>query len=133
MSAVRIAILSQALALPAQRRSLAELAGEEQCELTPGLAAELGVEQVAVCSVEKPSDLALAAAQAALAQAGVAAESIDVIVDYGNLPQELLVPAWNMSNKVQAGLGAKRSFTIGFSGHGATNFLVALEYAVCAL
>jgi 3-oxoacyl-[acyl-carrier-protein] synthase III len=58
---------------------------------------------------------------------------VDVIVEYSVLPQEYLVPVWNMSNKVQAEVGASKSFVVGFSGGGATNFLVALSSAVAML
>ena len=38
-----------------------------------------------------------------------------------------------MSNKLQHELGAKKAFTVGFSGGGATNFLVALSSAAAML
>ncbi len=77
--------------------------------------------------------MALSACQEALRRAELDAGQIDVIVDYSVLPQEYLVPAWNMSNKLQHTLGAAKAFTVGFSGGGATNFLVALGSAVSLL
>ena len=72
-------------------------------------------------------------AREALQRAELDVAQVDLIVDYSILPQEYLVPAWNMSNKLQHELGAKKAFTVGFSGGGATNFLVALSSAVAIL
>jgi 3-oxoacyl-[acyl-carrier-protein] synthase-3 len=77
--------------------------------------------------------MALVACREALRRAELDVALLDVIVDYTILPQEYLVPAWNMSNKLQHELGAKKAFTVGFSGGGATNFLVALSSAAALL
>lgn len=66
-------------------------------------------------------------------RAGIQAAQLDVIVDYSILPQDYLVPAWNMSNRLQHELGAAKAFTVGFSGGGASNFLVALASATALL
>src|SRR5204863_659195 len=59
--------------------------------------------------------------------------TVNVVVEYSIMPQEYLVPVWNMSNKVQAEVGAPKSFVVGFSGGGASNFMVALSSAVAML
>jgi 3-oxoacyl-[acyl-carrier-protein] synthase-3 len=90
---------------------------------------DTGITACYVCQEETGSDLALAAARRALAQADKPGAAMDVVIDYSVLPQEYLVPAWNMSGKIQHEVGATKSFTLGFSGGGATNFLVALQAA----
>ena len=79
------------------------------------------------------SNLAVAAAREALARAQVNPLDVSVVIEYSILPQEYLVPVWNMSNKVQAEVGAVKSFVVGFSGGGASNFMVALSAAAAML
>jgi 3-oxoacyl-[acyl-carrier-protein] synthase III len=127
-----LGILSAACRLPAQTRSVAELFADEGLRWSEAHGARLGIERVPVAAPgELGSTLGLEAAQATLTAAGVAAADLDVIVDCTALPQEYLVPAWSMSNKLQAELGAAKAFTIGFSGGGATNFHTALHFAAC--
>jgi 3-oxoacyl-[acyl-carrier-protein] synthase III len=130
---VRAGILSAARRLPEHRCTAKELFQAEGLELTPDIAARLGVEQVPICNGQSGSDLAMAASRAALENAGVPGSEIDVVVDYTILPQEWMVPVWNMSGKVQKEIGAERAFTVGFSGGGATNFLVALNFTAAML
>lgn len=92
-----------------------------------------GITACHVCQDETGSALALAAARKALERAGQPGAVMDVVIDYSILPQEYLVPAWNMSGKLQHELGATKSFTLGFSGGGATNVLVALQAAEALL
>jgi 3-oxoacyl-[acyl-carrier-protein] synthase-3 len=130
---ITVGILSAAYRLPGYSRTTAELFQEENLSLTPEVAARLGVEQVSLCSGQSGSDLAVAASHAALDDAGVPGVDIDVVVDYTILPQEWMVPVWNMSGKVQKEIGAEKAFTVGFSGGGATNFIVALNFATAML
>jgi 3-oxoacyl-[acyl-carrier-protein] synthase-3 len=127
----RLGILSAAVRLPRRTRPVPEIFAEEGVPEGEGLARRLGIERVPVADGERGSELALAAAREALERAGVAAADVDVIVDATALPQEYLVPAWSMSNKLQHELGAKKAFTIGFSGAGATGFQVGLHFAAC--
>ena len=106
---------------------------DESAHSSNEITARLGIDEVPVCDDETASAMALSACQEALRRAELEAGQIDVIVDYSILPQEFLVPAWNMSNKLQHELGAAKAFTVGFSGGGATNFLVALSSAVSLL
>jgi 3-oxoacyl-[acyl-carrier-protein] synthase III len=129
----QVGIVSAACHLPAQKRKTSDLFQEEGISLTPEIARRLGIEEVPVDSGEGGSAMALAASQEALRKAGLTADQLDFIVDYTILPQEYLVPAWNMSNKLQHELGAKKAFTVGFSGGGATNFLVSLASAAAML
>ena len=129
----QVGIAAAAVTLPARKRDVGSLFQEESAILNPGIAARLGIEEVPICNGESASTMALTACQEALRRAELDAAQLDVIVDYTILPQEYLVPAWNMSNKLQHELGAKKAFTVGFSGGGATNFLVALSSAAAML
>ncbi len=128
-----IGIAGAAVQLPDGRRKVRSLFEEESAPFTPEVAARLGIEEVPISEGESGSAMALAACQEALRRAELDAAQLDIILDYTILPQEYLVPAWNMSNKLQHELGAKKAFTVGFSGGGATNFLVALSSAAALL
>src|SRR6266550_204986 len=128
-----VGIVGAAYRLPAAKRSAHAIFRDESVSLGPELEARLGIDEVPVCNGETASNLAVEAAREALRRASVDPMQVDVIVEYSVLPQEYLVPVWNMSNKVQAEVGASKSFVVGFSGGGATNFLVALSSAVAML
>ena len=130
---VSVGILAAAYCLPAAKRTTREIFRDEDIRFETELEARLGIEEVPVCNGETASNLAVEAAREALRRASVDPMQVDVIVEYSVLPQEYLVPVWNMSNKVQAEVGASKSFVVGFSGGGATNFLVALSSAVAML
>jgi 3-oxoacyl-[acyl-carrier-protein] synthase-3 len=128
-----VGIVAAACQLPAQKRSVEDLFREENADLRPDVMARLGIQQVPICNGETASNMAVEAAREALKRANVNPLQVDVVVEYSILPQEYLVPVWNMSNKVQAEVGASKSFVVGFSGGGASNFLVALSSAVALL
>ena len=128
-----VGILAAALQLPANNRSVDDLFREEGANFSPAVAARLGIQRVPVRNGESGSDMAVEASRQALKLAGVDPAQVDVIVEYSILPQEYLVPVWNMSNKVQGEIGATKSFVVGFSGGGASNFLVALSSAAALL
>lgn len=128
-----VGIVAAACHLPPQRRSTEALFRAEGCALTPQVATQLGIDHVSTVDGETGAAMALAASQEALRRAGIEAAQVDVIVDYTILPQDYLVPAWNMSNRLQHELGAAKAFTVGFSGGGASNFLVALASAAALL
>ena len=129
----RIGIASAAVTLPPGRREARSLLEEESGQFDPAVEARLGIDQVPISDGETASAMAITACQEALSRAQLDVAQLDVILDYTILPQEYLVPAWNMSNKLQYELGAKKAFTVGFSGGGATNFLVALSSAAALL
>src|SRR5213083_2388574 len=124
-----VGILAAAYCLPAATRTAQEIFRDEDISLGPEVEARLGIAEVPVCNGETASNLAVEAARQALRRAGVDPMQVDVIVEYSVLPQEYLVPVWNMSNKVQAEVGAAKSFVVGFSGGGSSNFMVALSSA----
>lgn len=126
-------IRSAVCRFPSNGVGIGEIFAEEGAQLSDELRARLGIESVRLCTGESGSHLALAAAEEALERAGVSAAQLDVIVDYTILPQEYLVPAWSMGNKLQAELGAKKAYTLGFSAGGASNFQVALSSAAALI
>ena len=128
-----VGILAAAMQLPAKSRSAENLFREEGASYSPDIARRLGIERVPIRNGESGSDMAVEASRQALKLAGVDPAQVDVIVEYSILPQEYLVPVWNMSNKVQGDIGAGKSFVVGFSGGGASNFLVALSSAAALL
>jgi 3-oxoacyl-[acyl-carrier-protein] synthase-3 len=129
----QIGIAAAAVTLPAARHDTRSLFQEEAAAFNSEIRTRLGIDEVPICNGESASAMAMAACQEALGRAELDVAQLDVIVDYTILPQEYLVPAWNMSNKLQYELGAKKAFTVGFSGGGATNFLVALSSAAAML
>jgi 3-oxoacyl-[acyl-carrier-protein] synthase-3 len=133
MNEIKAGIVSAACRLPEQRRTTVELFAEEGLTLSSDTAVRLGIEQVPICNGHKGAELAVAASLEALAKAGVSGADVDVVVDYTIMPQKWMVPVWNMSGEVQKEIGAEKAFTVGFSGGGATNFLVALNYTAAML
>lgn len=123
-----VGLLAAACKLPDRIVQTESVFSDEGAALDPETDRRLGIDAVHACEEETGSELALAAAQQVLDEAGVDATQIDAIVDYTVLPQEYLVPSWSMSNRLQHELGARKAFTVGFSGGGATNLNVALHF-----
>jgi 3-oxoacyl-[acyl-carrier-protein] synthase III len=130
---IKAGIVSAACQIPEQRRAARELFVEEGLDPALETSVRLGIEEVPVCKGHQGSELAVAASIEALARAGVSGADVDVVVDYTILPQKWMVPVWNMSGEVQKEVGAEKAFTVGFSGGGSTNFLVALNFAAAML
>lgn len=131
-----VGILSASCRLPESKHSIEDLFRDEGVNYSSDVAARLGIERVHLqngAADETSSNMAVAAGREALQRAIVAPETVDVVVEYSIMPQEYLVPVWNMSNKVQAEVGAPKSFVVGFSGGGSSNFMVALSCATAML
>jgi 3-oxoacyl-[acyl-carrier-protein] synthase-3 len=131
-----VGILAASCHLPQHKRSVEDLFREEGANFSADVAARLGIKQVPIQNgdaSETASNMAVAAGREALQRAKVDPLTVDVLVEYSIMPQEYLVPVWNMSNKVQAEVGASKSFVVGFSGGGSSNFMVALSSAAAML
>jgi 3-oxoacyl-[acyl-carrier-protein] synthase-3 len=131
-----VGILSASCRLPRTQHSVEDLCREEGANYSSEIAARLGIEKVHLQNAaesETSSNLAVSAGREALERASVDPQIVNVVVEYSIMPQEYLVPVWNMGNKVQAEVGAPKSFVVGFSGGGSSNFMVALTSAVAML
>jgi 3-oxoacyl-[acyl-carrier-protein] synthase-3 len=131
-----VGILSASYQVPKGKHSVEDLFREEGANYSPEIAGRLGIEQVHLQNgdaSETASNMAVAAGREALQRAKVDPQTVNVVVEYSIMPQEYLVPVWNMSNKVQAEVGAPKSFVVGFSGGGSSNFMVALSSAAAML
>jgi 3-oxoacyl-[acyl-carrier-protein] synthase-3 len=131
-----VGIVAACCHLPEHKRLVEDLFHEEGAGYSAEVAARLGIKQVPLqngAASETASNMAVAAGRKALQRAGVDPLTVDVVVEYSIMPQEYLVPVWNMSNKVQAEVGASKSFVVGFSGGGSSNFMVALSSAAAML
>lgn len=131
-----VGILAACCHLPRRKRSVEDLFQEEGANFSSDVAARLGIKQVPIGNgetSESASNMAVAAGREALLRAKIDPMQVDVVVEYSIMPQEYLVPVWNMSNKVQAEIGATKSFVVGFSGGGSSNFMVALSSTVAML
>src|SRR5215472_16521155 len=131
-----VGILAACCHLPQHKRSVEDLFREEGANFSADVAARLGIKQVPIQNgdaSETASNMAVAASREALQSAKIDPLTVDVVVEYSIMPQEYLVPVWNMSNKVQAETGASKSFVVGFSSGGSSNFMVALTSAAAML
>ena len=131
-----VGVRAAACHFPKEKRSVEALFGEEGAAYDARIAVRIGIEQVPIsdsAAGETASNMAVAAAREALQRAKVDPIQVDVVVEYSIMPQEYLVPVWNMSNKVQAEVGASKSFVVGFSGGGSSNFMVALSATAAML
>jgi len=131
-----VGILSAASYRPRHQHSVEDLFREEKAKYDTEVAARLGIKQVYLqngAAEETASNMAVAAGKEALQRAKVDPPTVNVVIEYSIMPQEYLVPVWNMSNKVQHEVGAPRSFVVGFSGGGSSNFMVALSSGAALL
>lgn len=88
----RARIAAAAYAFPAASRTLGELAAAGALESDPALLSGFGFERVRAAVEESPYELAERAALAALERAGVAPDTVDLIV-YGGTPAPLAYEA----------------------------------------
>ncbi|MCG6122720.1 MAG: hypothetical protein MEP57_08435 [Microvirga sp.] len=133
MTAARAGVLSIASSLPPRVANLGAIFADEGVALDQRVAARLGVREVRVFEGESPTELALDASRAALAKAGIEAGELDAIIDFSTMPQRYVEPAWSMSNELQHLIGARNAFTLGYSGGGCANLLVAMKFASAML
>ena len=110
-----VGILSASCQLPKGEHSVEDLCREEGANYSPEIAARLGIEKVHLqngAQSETSSNLAVSAGREALERASVDPQTVDVVVEYSIMPQEDLVPVWNMGNKVQSEGGAPKTLVV---------------------
>jgi len=128
VSSSAVGIVAMACCFPEKILPISEICLQEGIDPDFILENELDIGQVRVFEGEWRSDPAVAAAKECLSRAGLKPTDIDVIVDFSVLPQDYVVPAWSMSNKIQYDIGAEHAFNIGFGGGGVTNLLAAFKF-----
>lgn len=94
--------------------------------------AELGIERVRSCGSLDPYELMVRAARAALAEAGVAGERVNLIVDFSTLPGEAGVSA-PLAHRLAADLGAEASLNLSFKFGGCAGFHLAVMQAAALM
>lgn len=92
----------------------------------------LGLERVRVCGAKQPYALALEAATSAMAEAGLAARDLDLVIDFTTLPgqdgQYL-----SFAQKLSADLGAEMSLNLSFRVGGCAGLHLALKTATALM
>lgn len=89
----------------------------------------LGLSRVRVCGAKQPYDLALEAASAAIAEAGIAPRTIDLILDYSTFPGENSRHI-SFAHKLSAELGAETSLNLSFRAGGCAALHLAIKTAI---
>lgn len=130
MSKDVIGILNAVAWLPPATRDITDIFASENIVLTADLRDRLGVDQVHCFEGESPTEMAVAASREVLTEARLKPTDLHAIIDFSTMPQRYVEPAWSMSNELQAELGAKSAFTLGYSGGGMSNLHVALKFAI---
>lgn len=94
--------------------------------------AELGIERVRTCGSSDPFDLMAGAAHEAVAEAGVAGDQVDSILDYSTLPGEAGVSS-ALAHRLSEVLGAKASLNLSFKFGGCAGFHLAVKQAAALM
>lgn len=89
----------------------------------------LGLSRVRVCGDEQPYDLVLEAAATAIAQAGITAQNIDLILDYSTFPGEDS-QYLSIAHKLSTDLGAETSLNLSFKAGGCAALHLAIKTAL---
>src|SRR5947208_13034541 len=96
-----VGILAVSCHLPQHKRSVEDLFREEGANFSADVAARLGIKQVPIRNgdaSETASNMAVAAGREALQRAKVDPLTVDVVVEYSIMPQEIMVQVRYMIN-----------------------------------
>src|ERR1035441_1398208 len=116
---MNVRIASAAYAVPPDEEAVEAVLQRERTRLETTLAPlspqsrqkaveGLGLSRVRVCGAKQPYDLVLEAASTAIAEAGITAKDINLILDYSTLPGENS-HCLSFAHQLSAELGAERS------------------------
>jgi 3-oxoacyl-[acyl-carrier-protein] synthase-3 len=89
----------------------------------------LGLSRVRVCGGKQPYDLVLEAASTAIAEAGIKARDINLILDYSTFPGENSQYV-SFAHKLSAELGAETSLNLSFKTGGCAALHLAIKTAL---
>jgi 3-oxoacyl-[acyl-carrier-protein] synthase III len=105
--------------------TLAPLSAQSRQKAVEGL----GLSRVRVCAAKQPYDLVLEAASNAIAEAGITARDINLILDYSTLPGENS-HCLSFAHKLSAELGAETSLNLSFKAGGCGALHLAIKTAL---
>jgi 3-oxoacyl-[acyl-carrier-protein] synthase-3 len=137
---LNVCIASAAYAVPEGEEIVAEILQRERLRVETTLAPltplarqkaldNLGLSRVRVCGSEQPYDLALQAAKNAIAEAEIAADKIDLILDYSTFPGEDF-QSISFAHQLSADLGAETSMNLSFRAGGCGALHLAIKTAL---
>ena len=89
----------------------------------------LGLSRVRVCGSKQPYDLVLEAASAAMAEAGITGQDINLILDYSTFPGENS-QYFSFAHKLSDELGAETSLNLSFKSGGCAALHLAIKTAL---
>jgi 3-oxoacyl-[acyl-carrier-protein] synthase-3 len=137
---MNVRIASAAYAVPSADEAVAAVLERERDRVEATLAplspkarqkAEegLGLSRVRVCGSKQPYDLVLESASTAIAEAGVTAHDINLILDYSTFPGENS-QYLSFAHKLSADLGAETSVNLSFKTGGCAALHLAIKTAL---
>jgi 3-oxoacyl-[acyl-carrier-protein] synthase III len=133
-------IASAAYAVPSESESVDAIMAREDARVQAALAPlpersrhrateGLGLNRVRVCGSKQPFDLVLEAARAALHEAAISPQHLNLIVDYSTFPSGDSHQV-SFAHKLSAELGAETSLNISFKAGGCAGLHLAIKTAV---
>jgi len=137
---INVNIASAAYAVPSNEELVEDILERERLRVETTLAPlspmarqkaldNLGLSRVRVCGSQQPYDLALTAAKAAVAEAGITARSIDLILDYSTFPGENQ-KSISFAHRLSVDLGAETSMNLSFRAGGCGALHLAIKTAL---
>ncbi len=137
---INVRIASAAYAVPPESETVEAILERERTRVESTLAPlsplmrrkaleGLGLSRVRVCGLKQPYDLALEAASTAIAEAGIAARDIDLILDYSTFPGDIS-QSLSFAHKLSAELGADGSMNLSFKAGGCAALHLAIKTAL---
>jgi len=137
---INVNIASAAYAVPSNEELVEDILERERLRVETTLAPlspmarqkaldNLGLSCVRVCGSQQPYDLALTAAKAAVAEAGITARSIDLILDYSTFPGENQ-KSISFAHRLSVDLGAETSMNLSFRAGGCGALHLAIKTAL---
>ncbi len=136
----QVRIAAAAYAVPPDEESVAEILVRERVRVETTLAplsplarqralGNLGLSRVRVCNAVQPYELAFEAATQAIDEAGIAARSIDLILDFSTFPGES-AQSISFAHRLSADLGAETSMNLSFRSGGCGALHLAIKTAL---
>jgi 3-oxoacyl-[acyl-carrier-protein] synthase-3 len=105
--------------------TLAPLSPKARQRATEGL----GLSRVRVCGSKQPYDLVLEAASAAITEAGITGQDVNLILDYSTFPGESS-QYFSFAHKLSDELGAETSLNLAFKSGGCAGLHLAIKTAL---